>query len=111
MRKSVEFMFRKKPNKSIVFFNNRDIVSLIESCGGQSVAIQNDVNREAVEKTVALSKLNNKYLNISLSFFSFDFAFNSKIFVRTDIATKYEIRIHVALKINSARSDLVYFRA
>ena len=99
-------MFRKKPNKSIVFFNNRDIVSLIES-----VAIQNDVNREAVEKTVALSKLNNKYLNISLSFFSFDFAFNSKIFVRTDIATKYEIRIHVALKINSARSDLVYFRA
>ena len=35
-----QFMFRKK-NKSIVFFNNRDIVSFIESRCGKGAAIEN----------------------------------------------------------------------
>ena len=102
-------MFRKKNNKLIVFFNNRDIVSLIESCCGQSTAIQNKVNREAVgEKTAPLKKLNNEYLNISLSFsFPFGFVFNYKIFARTDIATN-KMQIHVTLKICNTRSDSVF---
>ena len=106
---SIEFMFRKKSNKLIVFFNNRDIVSFIESCCGQGTAIQNKANREAVgKKTAPLKKLNNKYLNISLSFsFPFGFVFNYKIFARIDIATN-QMRIHVVLKICNTRSNLVF---
>ena len=43
---SIEFMF----NKSIVFFNSRDIVNFVESRYSQSAAIQNEGNREAVGK-------------------------------------------------------------
>ena len=109
LRESIEFMFRKKSNKLIVFFNNRDIVSFIESCCGQGTAIQNKANREAVgKKTAPLKKLNNKYLNISLSFsFPFGFVFNYKIFARIDIATN-QMRIHLALKIYNTRSNLVF---
>ena len=109
LRESIEFMFRKKSNKLIVFFNNRDIVSFIESCCGQGTAIQNEANREAVEKkTAPLKKLNNKYLNISLSFsFPFGFVFNYKIFARIDIATN-QMRIHVVSKICNTRSNLVF---
>ena len=41
------------------------------------------------KKTVALQKLNKKYLEIFLYFFdfSFDFAFDYKCFASTDIAT------------------------
>ena len=99
----------KKNNKLIVFFNNRDIVSFIESCCDQSTVIQNEANREAVEKkTAPLKKLNNEYLNISLSFsFPFGFVFNYKIFARTDIATN-KMQIHAALKICNTKSNLVF---
>ena len=72
----------KKNNKLILFFNNRGIVSFIERYCGQSTAIQNEANREVVGKKPApLKKLNNEYLNISLSFsFPFDFVFNYKFF-------------------------------
>ena len=36
---SIEFMFWKKNNKSIVFFSGRDIVSFVKSCYSQSAAI------------------------------------------------------------------------
>ena len=85
LRESIEFIFRKKANKSILFSNNRGIASFIESCY-KVTAIQKEANREAVEKTTALNKLNNKYLNISLfSSFPFDLVFNYKIFAKTDI--------------------------
>ena len=71
------------------------------------MAIQNEANREEMGKRAPLNKLNNEYLNISLSFsFPFDFVFNYKIFARTDIA-KNQMRIHVALKICNTRSNLV----
>ena len=99
----------KKNNKLILFFNNRGIVSFIESYCSESTAIQNEANREVVGKKPApLKKLNNEYLNISLSFsFPFGFVFNYKIFARTDIATN-QMRIHVALKICNTRSNLVF---
>ena len=51
----------EKNNKLIVFFNNRDIVSFIESCCRQSTAIQNEANREAMgKKTAPLKKINNR---------------------------------------------------
>ena len=46
----------KKNNKLIVFFNNKDIVSFKESCCGQSTAIQNEANREAVGKKSTTTK-------------------------------------------------------
>ena len=49
MIKKVEFLFQKN-NKSIVFYNKRDTVSFIESCCGHSTAIQNEANKEAIEK-------------------------------------------------------------
>ena len=47
---TIEFMFQKKNSKSILFFNNRDIISFIESCCGQSKAILNEANIAAMEK-------------------------------------------------------------
>ena len=80
---SIEFMFRKK--QLIVFFNNRDTSSFIENYCGQSTAIQNEANWDAVGKqTASLKTLNNEYLNISWSFsFPFDFVFDYKILART----------------------------
>ena len=100
---------REKNNKSIVFFNNRDMVSFIESCCGQSTVIQNETNREAIgKKTAPFKKINNKYLNISLSFsFPLGFVFNYKIFARSDIATN-QMQIHVALEICNTRSNLLF---
>ena len=87
MRESIEFIFRKKANTFILFSNDGGIASFIESCY-KVTAIQKEANRGAVEKTTALNKLNNKYLNISLFFsFPFDFVFNYKIFARTNIVT------------------------
>ena len=60
LREAIEFIFRKKANKSILFSNNRGIASFIESCY-KVTAIQKEANREAVEKTTALNILNNKY--------------------------------------------------
>ena len=102
-------MFQKK-KKSIVFFNNRDIVSFVKNYYGQSCYgdSKRGQQRGGGEKTAPLNKLNNKYLNISLSFsFSFDFVFNYQIFARADIATN-QIRIHVTLKICNTRSNLVF---
>ena len=45
------YVLKKKNNKSIVFFNNRDIVSFIESCCGKGTAIENEAIREAMKKT------------------------------------------------------------
>ena len=41
----------KKNNKSIVFFNNRHIVSFIESCFGNSTVIENEAKKEVLEKS------------------------------------------------------------
>ena len=41
---------KKKKEKSVVFFNNRDIVSFIESCCGKGTAIENEAIREAMKK-------------------------------------------------------------
>ena len=46
----VEFIFQKN-NKPIVFFNNRNIVSFIESCCGKGAAIENEAIRETMKKT------------------------------------------------------------
>ena len=89
---SVSVPKKKKINR--LYFNNRDIVSFIESCCGQRTAIQNEANREAVRKKHHFS-------------FPFGFLFNYKIFARTDIATN-QMRIHVALKICNTRSNLVF---
>ena len=48
-------MFQKN-NKSIAFFNKRDIVSFIERCCGQITAIRNEANREAVGKNSSSSE-------------------------------------------------------
>ena len=40
-----------KKTKSTVFFNNRHIVSFIESCCGKSTVIQNEAKKDALEKS------------------------------------------------------------
>ena len=49
LRKFIEFIFRKN-NKSIIFFSNRDILSLIESSCGKGTVIENEDIREALKK-------------------------------------------------------------
>ena len=54
----------KKKTINRLYFNNRDIVSFIESCCGQSTAIQNEANREAVRKSTTFLVLLAFYLTI-----------------------------------------------
>ena len=41
---------KKENNKSVVFFNNMDIVNFMESCCGKGTAIKNEAIREVMKK-------------------------------------------------------------
>ena len=99
----------KKNNKSIVYFNNRDIVGFIESRCSQSTAIQNEVIKEVMKKkrTAALSKLGRTFPYLFFVYVLVCFVFYYKSFASTDLATN-KMCIHVALKICNTRSNFYF---
>ena len=108
-KKSIEFMFQKKKNKqtnkrSIVFLatDNSDILSFMQSCCDQNIAIQSKANREGIKmKNTALGKINNEWLKVVLlfQFFLLSFYFVTR-FVRVVIKLpKNLIRSLIVLKI------------
>ena len=81
-------MFQKN-NKLIVFFNNRDIVSFIESCCGKGTAIENEATREAMKKnkTAALIKLDKSLPCLGFVGDLFYFVFHYNSLASTGVAT------------------------
>ena len=83
----------KKTDKSIVFVNNRDIVSFVESCCGKGTSIENETIREATKKnpkknrTAALSKLDKSLPCLVFVCALFYFVFHYKSLASTDVTT------------------------
>ena len=89
----------EKNNKSIVFFNNKDIVRFIESCCGKGTAIENEAIR-----TVALSKLDKTLPCLVFVCALFYFLFHYKSLTSKDVATN-QMLIHITVTICNTRSN------
>ena len=116
LRESIRFMFRKN-NKSIVFFNNRDIVGFIE-CRlrlgygdwrrGHQRGVKKKKKKIRKNRTAALSKLDKTLPCLSFVCTLFYSVFYCKGIASTDIATN-QMRIHITLKICNKRRNWYFF--